>query len=245
MDMNRKQFLGSLFAGITVGCNPAFATEQSEVDKCKNDILYWVDNYLKVHDSLYGDLKMSPQQREYLKRMSETKDILVCAKGRQIGASTANLVFAHWKTRFFENQHVFIVEPNLRCANLFQKIDCNSIFHTPAPCQDGSMVHITTPKRIERGIDWRDRNNTFVFDEYDWWELESQKATLLEIVCRMNYSRMLEKNESMEHQLEYAPIIIPSTPRHVMEHFVFPNLHFFLHNSRYMVLPSPTRGLKA
>ena len=85
MEMNRKQFLGSLLAGATIGCTPAFAKpvlEPTEFEKCRNDILYFVDNYLEVNDRLYGKLKMSPQHREYLKRISTAPDYLFCAKGR-------------------------------------------------------------------------------------------------------------------------------------------------------------------
>lgn len=166
--MNRRRFIGTLIGGLAANCVPTFASEASEFEKCRNDILYFVDNHLVVIDSLYGNLKMSPQQREYLKRMSEVKDHLFCAKGRQIGASTANLVFAHWKTRFFENQRVFIVEPSHGMARCMKKMD-GCIFHRPACVQKGSLIQIATPTMIECGIDWSDPNNTFILDEYAWW----------------------------------------------------------------------------
>ena len=235
MDISRKQFIGSLFAGITVGCNPAFATEQSEFDKCKADILYWVDNYLSVYDRLYGWLEISPQQREYLKRMSETKDYLFCAKGRQIGASTANLIFARWKARFFENHHVFIVEPNLMCVERFKEIDRESIFQLPSRCQEGSMVHITTPSGIERGIDWHDPNNTFILDEYAWWSdnLESFELSmeLHNAICDSNSDSTLKN------------IIVVSTPTDHSD--LFSMLVNNVDESRRLILPSPARGLKA
>lgn len=243
MDMNRKQFIGSLFAGITVGCNPAFAAEQSEFDKCRADILYWVDNYLTVHDRLYGDLKMSPQQREYLKRVSTSPDYLFCAKGRQIGASTANLVFAHWKTRFFENQHVFIVEPNLMCVERFQEIDRDSIFHTPAPCQEGSMIYITTPKGIERGIDWNDRNKTFILDEFAWWSQNYMDKESWKSLCSNLSQPLLVKEHPKVFEKYACNFIVVSTPADHSD--LFSMLVNNVDDSRRLILPSPTRGLKA
>ena len=234
MELNRRSFIGSLAATAVM---PTFALDtRTEFEKCRDDILYWVDNYLTVYDALRGELKMSPQQREYLKRMSETKDILVCAKGRQIGASTANLVFAHWKTRFFENQHVFIVEPNLGMASRFQEIDRESIFHTPVPCQEGSMVHITTPRGIERGIDWHDPNNTFILDEYAWWGNDC-----MELGCEKELHNLL-----MGAQIEGSPlcnVIVVSTPADHMDSFSM--MMNNIDDSRRLVLPSPRNGFIA
>ena len=93
--MNRKQFLGTVFATIASSCIPSFGgVKKSEFDKCKDDILYFIDNYLEVNDPRYSKLKMSPQQREYLKCISIAPDYFLCAKSRQIGISTANNVFA-------------------------------------------------------------------------------------------------------------------------------------------------------
>lgn len=242
MDMNRKQFIGSLLAGITVGCNPAFATEQSEFDKCKADILYWVDNYLSVHDRLHGWLEMSPQQREYLKRMSETKDYLFCAKGRQIGASIANLVFARWKARFFENHHVFIVEPNLRCAEDAKHID-NCIFQLPSRCQEGSWVYITTPKGIERGIDWHDPNKTFILDEYAWWNQNCMDKESWRSLCSNLSQPLLVKEHPKAFEKYACNFIVVSTPSDHSD--LFSMLVNNVDDSRRLILPSPTRGLKA
>lgn len=243
MDMNRKQFIGSLFAGMTIGCNPAFATEQSEFDKCKNDILYWVDNYLSVHDRLYGDLKMSPQQREYLKRMANASDYLFCSKGRQIGASTANLVFAHWKTRFFENHHVFIVEPNLRMAERFQEIDSESIFHTPAPCQKGSMIFITTPRGIERGIDWNDRNKTFILDEFAWWSDNCLgNEGMNNLISKLSGSQHKNVVSGSRFIVTSTPYLTPGEPSLGNMFSMFLN---DVDESRRLVLPNRTMGLRA
>ena len=250
MEINRKQFLGSLLAGATVGCIPAFASPKldkpTEFEKCRNDILYFVDNYLEVNDRLYGKLKMSPQQREYLKRISTAPDYFFCAKGRQIGISTANNVFAYWKTTCFgPDHHVFIVEPNIRMCEYAQnnrKVSNSGAFMPHPNC-----VHFVTPDRIEHGVDWHNCNNTYILDEYDWWKNMVDTSIAYEILLRMNYSRCLERGQSLDgFDGKYSPIIISGTPKNEDTcNFVFCNLKYFLHDSRYMVLPSPTGGLKA
>lgn len=247
IDMNRKQFLGTVFATIASSCIPSFGSvEKNEFDKCKDDILYFVDNYLVVNDTPTGRLKMTPQQREYLKNMSETKDILVCAKGRQVGISTANNVFAYWKSIFFgPDHHVFIVEPSLSMCRDAQKMYwrvANSGF-MPLP----NRVHFVTPYGIKHGVNLNDCNNTYIFDEYEWWKDKADTSIAYEIYVRMNYGRWLERGQSLDgYNMEHSPIIISGTPKDGdASNFVFCCLRYFLHDSRYMVLPSPTTGLKA
>lgn len=241
MDINRKQFIGSL---VALAVTPTFAIDsRTEFERCKDDILYFVDKYLVVKDHLGNAIQLSPEQREYLKRVSETKEILVCEKARQVGITTANNVFAYWKNLFFPGHKVWIVEPSMAMAKRAGELFAN-VSNTGGFQLDPDRIHFVSP-HASTCVDLHDRNNTFILDEYDWWEFERQTPFAYEIVYRMNYSRMLEKNEPMEHQFEYAPFIIPSTPVHTKEHFVFPNLHFFLHDSRYMVIPSPISGLEA
>ena len=256
MNINRKQFLGSLLSGVAIGCTPTFAIEKlvksepTEFEKCRNDILYFVDNYLIVkEDNLWHgknyQLILTDQQREYLKKMSETKDILVCAKGRQIGISTANNVFAYWKSIFFgTDHHVFIVEPSMRMCDEAQKMYfgiSNSGF-MPLP----NRVHFVTPNGIGNDVDWNDCNNTYILDEYDFWKDKADASVAYEIIVRMNYSRNLEEGHSIDgFDMNYSPIIISGTPKYGdTSKFVFSMMKYFLHDSRYLVLPSPTTGLK-
>ena len=245
MNINRKQFLGSLLSCVSIGCSPTFATEKlvksepTEFEKCQNDILYFVDNYLIVkEDNLWHgknyQLILTDQQREYLKKMSETKDILVCAKGRQIGISTANNVFAYWKSIFFgPNHHVFIVEPSMRMCDEAQKMYfgiSNSGF-MPLP----NRVHFVTPNGIGNDVDWNDCNNTYILDEYDFWKDKAGASVAYEIILRASYG----------FDMKYSPIIISTTPKNDdTSKFVFSMMKYFMHDSRYLVLPSPTTGLK-
>ena len=249
MKINRKQFLGSLLAGATACCIPAFAStgkdksEPTEFEKCRNDILYFVDNYLEVNDSLYGKLKMSPQQREYLKRISTAPDYFFCAKGRQIGISTANNVFAYWKTTCFgPDYHVFIVEPNLRmkedAKNLYGNIsDTGSFIHSP------DNVHFISPRTMMAN-DLTDKNYTYILDEFGFWDEHSlnrlSKSHLDRFLLNSVYARELSPKQFERFK---AHMIVPSSV--CSYDSTFATLMNNVDDSRRLVLPSPERGLKA
>ena len=262
MDINRKQFLGSLLAGATVGCIPAFAGprldkptelkptefeptefEPTEFEKCRNDILYFVDNYLEVNDRLYGKLKMSPQQREYLKRISTAPDYFFCAKGRQIGISTANNVFAYWKTTFFGPDHrVFIVEPNLRmkkdAKNLYGNIsDIGLFIHSP------DNVHFISPRTL-MAHDLTNMNHTYILDEFDFWDNSHyldglSKSQLHRFLMNPLFAKKLSPEQFERFK---AHMIVPSSI--CSYNGTFGNIMRLIDDSRRLVLPSPTRGLK-
>lgn len=243
MDINRKQFLGSLLAGATIGCTPAFAKpalEPTEFEKCKNDILYFVDNYLEVNDRLYGKLKMSPQQREYLKCISTTPDFFFCAKGRQIGISTANNVFAYWKTTFFENQYVFIVEPNARMNERMKELylDVSSLVFKPLP----NRVHFIKPSTM-MAHHLTNENHTYILDEFDFWDGYSLDR-LSKQHLNLSLGRLLFKHAyPNDFKGTLSKFIVPSSICSFDSYFSMIMRH--VDDSRRLVLPSPTRGLKA
>jgi hypothetical protein len=249
MDISRKQFLGSLLAGATIGCTPAFATsklvksEPTEFEKCRNDILYFVDNYLVVDDKLHGKLKMTPQQREYLKRISTSQDYFFCAKGRQVGISTANNVFAYWKSIFFgPDHHVFIVEPHLRmkedAKNLYWDVSNSGAF-MPLP----NRVHFITPYTM-MAHDFTDRNSTFILDEFDFWDEHSLDSLSKKHLNRFLMNPVWAKEVSPEvfERFKSHMIVVSSLP---MFDGTLASLINNVDDSRRLVLPSPTRGLKA
>lgn len=248
MDINRKQFLGSLLAGATVGCIPAFASPRldkpTEIEKCRNDILYFVDNYLEVNDRLYGKLKMSPQQREYLKRISTAPDYFFCAKGRQIGISTANNVFAYWKTTCFgPDYHVFIVESNSMMKeavkNLYGNIsDTGSFIHSP------DNVHFISPRTMI-AQDLTNKNYTYILDEFDFWGGEQcldglSKSQLNRFLMNPVWAKELSPEQF--ERFKSHMIVVSS---YCSPHDFFATLMSNVDDSRKLVLPSPTRGLKA
>ena len=244
MDMNRKQFLGSLLAGATAGCIPAFACSENgtdEFERCRNDILYFVDNYLEVTDNLHGKLKMNEQQREYLKRISTAPDYFFCAKGRQVGISTANKLFAYWKSIFFGPDHrVFIVEPNRamcrRMEEKYRKVSNSGMFLPMV-----NLVHFLVPEWL-RGIDWHDKNYTFILDEFAFW---SDDEVLKKEVCRNLMNAWFKNEIKPETYGKYAcNFIVASTPADHRD-FFSTLMSSINDDSMKLVLPSPTRGLKA
>ena len=246
MEMNRKQFLGSLLAGATVGCMPSFACPQdgtSELDKCRNDILYFVDNYLEVNDKLHGKLKMSPQQREYLKRISTTPDYFFCAKGRQIGISTANNVFAYWKTTCFgPDYHVFIVEPNLRMKESVKKMYGN-ISDTGSFIHSLQNVHFIKPSTMMANH-LTNENYTYILDEFDFWDNYSLNGLSKSHLDRFLLNSVYAKELSPEQFEKFkAHMIVVSS--YCSPYDFFATLMSSVDDSRRLVLPSPTRGLKA
>ena len=249
-NINRRQFLGSLLAGATLGCIPAFAGP-TEFEKCRNDILYFVDNYLEVNDRLHGKLKMSPQQREYLKRISTAPDYFFCAKGRQIGISTANNVFAYWKTTCFgPDYHVFIVEPNFRMKERIKELygnisDTGSFIHSP------NNVHFITPRTM-MAHDLTNENNTYILDEFDFWGNHCldgmSKSHLDRFLLNSVWINKLSSEQFGQFKAHVfgqfkAHMIVPSSICSYDNIFV--TLLRNVDDSRRLVLPSPTRGLKA
>ena len=244
IDMNRKQFLGTMFATVAGSCIPSFGkSEKSEFDKCKEDILYFVDNYLEVNDPLNGKLKMTPQQREYLKRISTAPDYFFCAKGRQIGISTANNVFAYWKTTFFgPDYHVLIVEPNCmmkeRLKDLYSEISDTGLFiHSP------DNVHFISPSTMMAN-DLTDKNYTYILDEFDFWDNHSLNGLSKSHLNRFLMNPVWAKELSSEQFEKFkAHMIVVSSFCSPYDFFAM--LMSSVDDSRRLVLPSPTRGLKA
>lgn len=248
MEINRKQFLGSLLAGATVGCIPALASprldksEPTEFEKCRNDILYFVDNYLEVNDHLYGKLKMSPQQREYLKRISTAPDFFFCAKGRQIGISTANNVFAYWKSIFYgPDHHVFIVEPNEimkeRMWEMYLNVS-NSGF-MPLP----NRVHFIRPSTM-MAHDFTNENNTYILDEFEFWDRHSLNSLSKSHLNRFLMNSLYAKELSPEKFERFSAHMIVSSSVCSYDS-TFTTILRNVDDSRKLVLPSPERGLKA
>ena len=242
--MNRKQFLGSMFATVAGSCIlPSFGqSEKSEFDKCREDILYFVDNYLEVNDSLNGKLKMNPQQREYLKRISTAPDYFFCAKGRQVGISTANNVFAYWKTTCFgPDYHVFIVEPNLMMKEDAKKMyegisDTGSFIHSP------DNVHFISPRTMMTH-DLTNENNTYILDEFDFWDEYSLDRLSQQHLHLFLGGLLFKSAYPNDFKGSCSKFIVPSSICSTVG--TFSNIIDHIDDSRYLVLPSPTHGLWA
>ena len=242
IDMNRKQFLGTVFATIASSCIPLFGdVGKSEFDKCKDDILYFVDNYLVVNDPLYGKLKMTPQQREYLKRISIAPDYFFCAKGRQTGISTANNVFAYWKNLFFPGHKVWIVEPNMVMAKRVGELFAN-VSNTGGFQLDPDRIHFVSPHALTC-VNWHDRTNTFILDEFAFWGKGClDKETWRELNANLSNPAFAKVTPQLFEKCA-CNFIVPSTPQSPYDSFMLRISE--VDNSRRMKIPSPMRGLEA
>lgn len=81
--------------------------EASEIKKCKNDIIYFVEKYCKIQtiDGL-SNIKLRKYQHDILINYAKNK-LNVVLKSRQVGISLLNSLFATWVSLFMENQCVF------------------------------------------------------------------------------------------------------------------------------------------
>lgn len=83
-----------------------------EIEKCKNDLMYFKDNYVKIlTKSGYTFPETRPYQVEFLKDMEGDDENIVSLQGRQSGKSiTVSIYLAH-KFNFGQNMNIGI------CAN--------------------------------------------------------------------------------------------------------------------------------
>lgn len=109
MNISRKQFLTGLLGVTTVASMPlngiAFTVNISEFDKCRNDIVYFVEHYVMLAGK---PVVLREIQKEYLKRIV-SNSVFACKKSRQAGITLMNTVYALWRAYFFENQHIEMV----------------------------------------------------------------------------------------------------------------------------------------
>lgn len=109
MNITRKQFLTGLFgvsAIISIPLNGvASVTGNSEFNKCRNDIVYFVEHYITRGGK---PVVLREIQKTYLKRISGN-NVFACKKSRQAGITMMNTFYALWRAYFFENQHIEMV----------------------------------------------------------------------------------------------------------------------------------------
>ena len=81
-----------------------------EFEKCKQDIIYFADNYYKIINLDRGleTIKLFDVQKQMLRMMAEGN--LIAHSKRQItGKTTLCCIFALWTALFFENSKIVIV----------------------------------------------------------------------------------------------------------------------------------------
>jgi len=90
------------------------AKQLTELERCLNDAIYWINNYGTLIDSVHGGLitfKMWDSQIELAKHLLGNK-MSCCLKSRQIGASLLAGHLALWFAIFKKNQKIFVISEN-------------------------------------------------------------------------------------------------------------------------------------
>ena len=106
--MNRREFIiGSVAFALspTVGFGKSISDHNDEL----NDLLEF-SKTCKICNIKYGFVNFNPRpyQIEYFKNLLESKTF-VCRKCRQCGATTMNLIYAHWMAERHPEKRVFLV----------------------------------------------------------------------------------------------------------------------------------------
>lgn len=108
--IDRRSFL-TWIAGSAVSCavpDVLAKPSASEFDKCKNDILYFAEHYIKIPAFDNGDHALYDIQEQYLKNIA-SNSLFICKKSRQAGITKMNVIYAMWKSLFFEKQNIDMV----------------------------------------------------------------------------------------------------------------------------------------
>ena len=122
--MNRREFIFGSVACAMMPCvkgNINHAVALSDVDianindivKCRKDIVYFAEKYIKVHTAQKGhfNVELKDWQKKYLMHLATGKDAVLDAY-RQSRKTTTNLIYAVWKTMFKPYQKITFVTCN-------------------------------------------------------------------------------------------------------------------------------------
>ena len=134
--MNRCEFIFGSVACAMMPCakgNDKHAVALSDVDianindivKCRNDIVYFAEKYIKVHTTQKGhfNVELKDWQKKYLMHLATGKDAVLDAY-RQSRKTTTNLIYAVWKTMFKPYQKITLVTCNKRMSeSIFDVIE--------------------------------------------------------------------------------------------------------------------------
>jgi hypothetical protein len=117
--MNRRKFLKTL--AIAAATLPILAKalskpstsmlspSETEWDRCANDPVYFINNYVKVMNPVRGKLpfKLNPAQEEVIRGFQKW-DRHAIAKDRQVGMTSLALAYALWAMTFKSSQNVLV-----------------------------------------------------------------------------------------------------------------------------------------
>lgn len=159
----------------------------NEVKKCSRDIIYFVENYVKIKSIANGEeslIVLYKKQREVLKTMSESKKFCLEA-ARQSGKTLLSQLYILWKCNFHENSKCVMVSmTNCSCGLILSQLEyfqstipdwlkCNAIYNSSRWTNEnfinfdnGSSIGFSTGSNFNP----RGRNlSVLIFDEYSFY----------------------------------------------------------------------------
>ena len=182
--MNRREFIiGSVAFALspTVGFGKSISDHNDEL----NDLLEF-SKTCKICNIKYGFVNFNPRpyQIEYFKNLLESKTF-VCRKCRQCGATTMNLIYAHWMAERHPEKKVILVY-NKRMMVHDAKNMFNSMFYCNPSKWNENLPNVefvtydslyreleqsiftrtSGDKYIEFSSNYFDPNVVLIFDEY-------------------------------------------------------------------------------
>ena len=182
--MNRREFIiGSVAFALspTVGFGKSISDHNDEL----NDLLEF-SKTCKICNIKYGFVNFNPRpyQIEYFKNLLESKTF-VCRKCRQCGATTMNLIYAHWMAERHPEKKVILVY-NKRMMVHDAKNMFNSMFYCNPSKWNENLPNVefvtydslyreleqsiftrtSGDKYIEFSSKYFDPNVVLIFDEY-------------------------------------------------------------------------------
>lgn len=126
MNINRREFI---LGSASMLAFPLIANQNSEFNDELNDLIEF-SKTCKIVNFKDGVTKFNPRsyQIEYFKNILES-NTLVCRKCRQCGATTMNLIYAHWMANRHPEKKVVVVFTKMAMAKE-AKHRFNSMFPT-------------------------------------------------------------------------------------------------------------------
>jgi hypothetical protein len=123
-----------------------------EFKKCKEDILYFAENYFYFNciDAGKVKVKLHPYQKEVLKMFSENTNSVLLAS-RQVGKTGLQNIFMIWTAIFNDNQNVLLITNKENTAKHIFKIIENQYELLPEVIKPQIIHRNSTSLKLDNG----------------------------------------------------------------------------------------------
>lgn len=221
--IDRRSFLTGI-AGSAVSCaipEVSDAHNTSEFDKCKNDILYFAEHYIKIPAFDNGDHALYDIQKQYLKNIA-SNSWFICKKCRQSGITTMNVIYAMWKLLFFENQHIDMVFHKYdQCRQVMRMImdmnlyddsfkDMMQSAHCKYTLKNGNVIRFMSYSKFVDSESHYGQNNITILDELAFCDIYGEVPIVVTDRTRMNNTMIAVSTPYMHNDFLLRYIIMLS-----------------------------------